>query len=163
MDRETYGDNYQNHLLEQYKLYVEMADRISARRVQINSFYISLLSGLIAIISVLGSKDLFSYFKQTKLQYFTLFLVGLLGITLCWVWQSNIRSYKQLNSVKFKVICEMEKYMPFSVYEREWDVLKKNKEYKAYIEQSIVEKYIPFILAAPYLILLIYSLIVFWR
>ena len=29
MDRDQYGDNYRAHLLEQYKLYVEMADRIS--------------------------------------------------------------------------------------------------------------------------------------
>ena len=163
MDKQSYGDNYQNHLLEQYKLYVEMADRISARRVQINSFYISLLSGLLAIISVFGNKDLFYQFKETKLQYITLFLVGLLGIILCWVWQSNIRSYKQLNSAKFKVIGEMEKHMPFSVYKREWDVLKEDREYKAYVEQTIVEKYIPFILAAPYLILSIYSLVAFLR
>ncbi len=36
MEKERYGEHYQSHLLEQYKLYVEMADRISARRGQIN-------------------------------------------------------------------------------------------------------------------------------
>ena len=30
--REQYGANYDSHLLEQYKLYLEMADRISQRR-----------------------------------------------------------------------------------------------------------------------------------
>ena len=159
MDRQTYGENYQNHLLEQYKLYVEMADRISARRVQVNSFYISLLSGLLAIISVFVNKDFFSKFQETKLQYITLFLLGALGIILCWVWHSNIYSYKLLNSVKFKVIDEIEKYMPFSVYEKEWEILKKDREYKPYIEQTLVEKYIPFILSIPYLILSVYSLV----
>jgi hypothetical protein len=27
----TYGEQYQSHLLEQYKLYVQMADKISER------------------------------------------------------------------------------------------------------------------------------------
>lgn len=34
----------QDLLIEQYKLYVEMADRISARRAETNKFYISLLT-----------------------------------------------------------------------------------------------------------------------
>ena len=36
MDREEYGTNYQAHLLEEYKLYVEMADRVSQRRAVAN-------------------------------------------------------------------------------------------------------------------------------
>ncbi|MBC1240456.1 hypothetical protein [Nostoc sp. 2RC] len=158
MDKDSYGDNYQNHLLEQYKLYVEMADRISARRVQINSFYITLLSGLLAIISVFGNKDFLSKLQNTRLQYISLFLLGLLGLILCFIWHSNIISYKQLNSAKFKVISEVEKNLPFAIYEREWEILKKDREYKVYLEQTLVEKYVTFILAIPYLILSIYSL-----
>ncbi|MDZ7994369.1 MAG: hypothetical protein RM022_004925 [Nostoc sp. EfeVER01] len=163
MNKQSYGENYQNHLLEQYKLYVEMADRISARRIQINSFYISLLSGLLAILSIFGNKDILAKLQNTNLQYTMLFLMGLLGLILCWIWHSNIGSYKLLNSAKFKVITEIEKDMPFPIYEREWEILKKDKEYKVYVEQTLVEKYIPFILAIPYLILLIYSLIAFIR
>jgi hypothetical protein len=159
MDRHDYGENFQGHLLEQYKLYVEMADRISARRVQINSFYISLLSGLLAIISIFGNKDFFLKFQNSKFQNMTLFVVGLLGIILCFVWQSNIRSYKQLNSAKFKVIGEIEKHMPLSLYEREWEFLKNDRGYQGYLEQTVIEKYIPFILAIPYVILLLYSLL----
>lgn len=55
MTKEEYGDNFQAHLLDQYKLYVEMADRISARRVQINNFYTSFLSGLLAFLSIVTS------------------------------------------------------------------------------------------------------------
>ena len=60
MDRDKYGDNYQAHLLEQYKLYVEMADRISQRREQSNRFYAGLVSAIVALlvlvqISIVGS------------------------------------------------------------------------------------------------------------
>jgi len=163
MDRQNYGENFQSHLLEQYKLYVEMADRISARRVQMNSFYISLISGLLALFSIFGNKKIFSNFQDGRLQNIVVLLIGLVGITLCFVWYSNIRSYRQINSVKFKVIHEIEKHMPFPAYEREWEILKKDKEYKRYIEQTVVEKYIPFILAIPYLIIIIYSLVAFIR
>ena len=42
MNPEKYGEKYKEHLLEQYKLYVEMADRISGRRQTANSFFLSI-------------------------------------------------------------------------------------------------------------------------
>ena len=38
---DKYGGEYQNHLLEQYKLYVQMADKISERRQSANSFFLT--------------------------------------------------------------------------------------------------------------------------
>ena len=49
--RENYGSEFQSHILEQYKLYVEMADRLSARRVQLTTLYTSILSGLLVSYS----------------------------------------------------------------------------------------------------------------
>ena len=43
MKPEEYGDKYSDHLLEQYKLYVEMTDRVSQRRERSNQFFITLL------------------------------------------------------------------------------------------------------------------------
>ena len=60
MKRDEYGDNYQAHLLEQYKLYVEMADRVSQRRDQSNRFYVTSVSALVALLVVmarLGAAD----------------------------------------------------------------------------------------------------------
>ena len=45
MSPEEYGDKYSDHLPEQYKLYVEMTDRVSQRRERSNQFFITLLSG----------------------------------------------------------------------------------------------------------------------
>jgi len=50
MNREEYGEQFKEHLIEQYKLYVEMTDRISDRRERTNRFYISLLSVLLALL-----------------------------------------------------------------------------------------------------------------
>src|SRR5258707_15691750 len=85
-------------LLEQYKLYVEMTDRVSARRGDTNKFYISLLTALLALLSIVVEKQLL-----LTLQSMILLLVGILGLVLCSTWVINLRSYRKLNSGKFKV------------------------------------------------------------
>ena len=152
--RENYGSEFQSHILEQYKLYVEMADRLSARRVQLTTLYTSILSGLLALLSITGNKDLFH-----GPQSFVLFVISILGLSICVVWTININSYKQLNFLKFKVIHEMEAHLAFPCYDREWEILKENRNKQHYLRLTAVEKYIPTILALPYVCLLIYSII----
>lgn len=153
MQQEEYGPNYKPHLLEQYKLYVEMVDRISNRRAQTNRFYISLLSGLLALLSMVVGRDIFSDFQTIVFS-----VISVLGLTLCALWNINIRSYKQLNSGKFKVIHEMEQHLPFPCYNREWEILGEGEKSKKYLQLTRVEQYVPFILAIPYILLFLYSL-----
>ncbi len=152
--REHYGGEFQSHILEQYKLYVEMADRVSARRVQLTTLYTSILSGLLALLSITGNKDLFH-----GPQSIVLLVISILGLSLCLVWTVNINSYKQLNFLKFKVIHEMEAHLAFPCYDREWKILKEDKTKQNYLRLTAVEKYIPTILAFPYFCLLIYSVV----
>jgi len=150
---EKYGDKFQDHLIEQYKLYVEMADRVSARRAQTNRFYISLLSVLLALLSIVVTREVFNGILSV-----IFVAVGILGIALCFLWYVNIRAYRQLNSGKFKAIHEMEQRLPFPAYEREWEILGKGKESKKYLKLTRIEQCVPFALAIPYLLLLVYSL-----
>ena len=78
---EKYGDKFQDHLIEQYKLYVEMADRVSTRRAQTNRFYISLLSGLLALLSIVVTREVFNGILSV-----IFVAVGILGIVLCFLW-----------------------------------------------------------------------------
>jgi len=151
IENNKYGEKFKEQLLEQYKLYVEMADRISERRMQTNKFYISLLSGLLALLSILVS---IGNLNQTL----TFVIVSLLGMALCILWHINIRSYRQLNSGKFKVIHEMEQNLPFPCYDKEWEILGKGKEKSKYFQFTRVEKYIPLILSIPYIFLFLYTL-----
>jgi hypothetical protein len=152
--KEDYGSEFKAHLLEQYKLYVEMADRVSSRRVQTASFYTSILSSLLALLSITSNKELFQ-----GPQSFVLLTISILGLCLCLAWTANINSYKQLNSLKFKVIHDMETHLPFPCYDMEWKILKEDKNRQRYFRLTTIEQYIPAILAIPYLCLLIYSLV----
>ena len=152
--RENYGSEFKTHLLEQYKLYVEMADRVSSRRVQAASFYTSVLSALLALLSITSNEELFQ-----GPQSFVLLTIAILGLCLCLAWAANINSYKQLNSLIFKVIHDMEAYLPYPCYDMEWKILKEDKNRQRYFRLTAIEQYIPIILAIPYLCLLIYSLV----
>ncbi len=146
-------------LLELYKLYVEMADRVSQRRLQTNKFYMTLLSGILVILSFTNDK---SHLEITSTYQSSIFFAfGLLGCLICIIWYYNIRSHSQLNAKKFEVIHEMERELPYPLYAREWKLLGEGKDAKKYFQLTKVEKWIPAILALPYLILCLLSIMSF--
>ena len=49
---DAHGEKYQSAILEQYKLYVEMADRVSARRALANTFFLTLNTAVFTAIGV---------------------------------------------------------------------------------------------------------------
>jgi len=153
MRKEEYGEQFKDHLLEQYKLYVEMADRVSDRRERTNRFYISLLSLFLALLSIIFGRNILGEFQTV-----VFLIISVLGLVLCILWYVNIRSYRQLNSGKFKVIHEMEQYLPFNCYDKEWEILKKGKESETYLQLTSVEEYVPILLAVINLLLFICSL-----
>ncbi len=126
---EEYKGNYKEHLLEQYKLYVEMADRISSRRQTANSFFLTINTALVALVG---------YTQAT-------FVVGLSGMILCCLWNRIIKSYKGLNTGKFRVIHELERKLPSSPYDAEWVALGEGKNSKLYLPFTHIEIAVPWI------------------
>ncbi len=151
MTPEEYGDKYSDHLLEQYKLYVEMTDRVSQRRERSNQFFITLLAGP-AILAVLarfwlgGSSDSGAFLPAVLLAS------GLLGMALSITWFVTIRSYRHLNNARFHVIGEMEKRLPFGSYSYEWELLSPR-----FLLLSVIEQFLPGIVCSLFSTLSIYS------
>jgi hypothetical protein len=137
-----------NLLLEQYKLYVQMADRNSDRRVDANKFFISLLTGLVALLSVIAQLH-----GPTIAQNAVFLAVGVFGVLLCYVWYITIRSYRQLNSAKFRLIGEVESRLPFPFYDEEWKKLGMGKDKKKYVPITHVEQYVPVLFAMIFAVL----------
>lgn len=65
-------------ITEQYKIFIEMADRISERRGKANQFYIAALTGLIAIMSFTISC---SISEEYQLQI--IIICSIFGVLLC--------------------------------------------------------------------------------
>jgi hypothetical protein len=136
---------YDEKLFEQYKMYVELTDRISQRRATANSFFISANAALLTIAS---------WFKEDFGNY--IYLISVAGIAISLFWFFGIRSYKQLNAGKFKVIHEIEKHLPMNLFSHEWKSLGKGESRKEYWPLSHVELKIPFVFVVLYLALAVF-------
>jgi hypothetical protein len=95
-------------VLELYKLAVERADGVSARRGVANTFFLTVNTGLAAL---LGAKTLRWY-------------VAAAGIVFALAWWALLRSYRRLNDAKCKVINAIEQQLLIKVFTDEWTYLK---------------------------------------
>ena len=134
MDRDEYGDNYQPHLMEQYKLYVEMADRVSQRREQSNRFYAGLMSAIIALLVVMAR-----FGVSGDNWMIALLVAGIFGTILSIIWYVNLGSYRALNSAKFNVINGMEPQLPHAGYTDEWAQLRPPDGPAKYFQLTRIE------------------------
>ncbi|MEV0446191.1 hypothetical protein AB0I84_39730 [Streptomyces spectabilis] len=136
---------YQNTLLEQYKLCVEMADRVSARRSLSNTFFLTVNSVLVAVMgqAAPGLRSGVSVW---------LLLAGLLILlSMCLSWFALVRSYRQLNTAKWAVIGAFEERLPAFAYSRaEWGLLGEGRSWRKYLRLSHVEQWVPIVFAASY-------------
>lgn len=143
--KNTYGAEYEKHLFEQYKLYVEMADRISARRMLANSFFIGVHTALIAAFTVL--------FKEGILLRSFVGIPFIAAVILCFIWWRIVYSYRQLNSAKFKVIHTLEARLPVAPYDAEWYELGGGKNPKLYRPITHIENWVPLCFGLLYILL----------
>jgi len=127
---------YEQHLIEQYKLAVEMADRVSSRRMLANSFFVAIHTAIIAAISFLVKEGHFAVSYLTAV----LFLAVLI---LCVLWWLILDSYRKLNAGKFKVIDKIEERLPLAIYGAEWIALGEGKKRSLYRPLTHIEQIVP--------------------
>jgi hypothetical protein len=142
-------EKYQAHLLEQYKLYVEMADRVSQRRLTTNSYFLSINTAVLAFIG----------YSSVKEKSAGLWLIGVAGIVLSLLWFFIVTSYRDLNTAKFTIIHEVEKRLPLSLYAAEWNAMGRGKVSGLYRPLSHIERVVPWIFVVLYVYVVIRSLL----
>jgi hypothetical protein len=140
-------EKYQAAILDMYKLYVEMADRVSARRGLANTFFLTLNSAIFTLFGVLW-KD-----KPPELDDAVVILLAIVVIGQCAAWGMLVRSYRLLNSAKFKVVGLLEKKLPASPYwSAEWKALGEGNDWRLYLPLSHLETWVPLLFGGVYLI-----------
>jgi len=138
--------------IEQYKLYVETAERNSSRRLTANSFFLTINTGLSALLGYMSSfKGIDSAVAQV--------VVPVAGIILSYFWYRLIISYREMNRAKFKVIHAMEKQLPFNAFDAEWEAVEHGNNPKGYRPYSNIESAIPWVFIAIHAMLFIIPLI----
>lgn len=147
VSKEEYGPSYRDHLLEIYKSYLEMADRISERREKANSFFLAVNTALVALLA----KDAFGAVPASP--RFLEILVPGAAMVLCFLWYRIVRSYRDLNSAKFKVVHQIERLLPLRPYDAEWESVGRGKNPKLYLPFTHVERFVPWLFMAFHLVL----------
>jgi len=147
--KQNYGPDYQNHFLEQYKLYLSSVEKISDRRQNANSHFITINT---ALISILGLSFKLTLFENTQ---WVRALIAFVGIVICVIFWYLLRAYRQLNTGKFVVIHKIERRLPLSLYRYEWEVLGQGKNTRKYYPFSHIELLIPWVFGIVYVLLII--------
>lgn len=135
---EKYKEDYHRLLLEQYKTYVEMADRIIERRNKTNTFFLSANSFLLSALGILSEFDFLP-----NLGIWWLYIASSGGVVFAITWLFIVRSYRQLSSAKYHIINDLEKELPSSPYTKEWKVLESGKNWRKYTRLTKVETFVP--------------------
>jgi hypothetical protein len=131
-------------LLELYKMAVEMADRVSARRGTANAFFLSVQTAMLGaiVIAATGGK---------QVPWWAALILALAGISISVTWWLQLRSYRTLNDAKFEVINSVEPQLPIQIFSTEWEILThepSKKWWNRYAELGATERRIPWIFAA---------------
>jgi hypothetical protein len=134
---------YQQAILEQYKLFAEMADRTSNRRGLANTFFLTFNTAAISTLAgLLAGRNVYTGWL----------LIPLAALLIeCLAWFALIRSYRLLNSAKFAVICAMEEQLPAMPWTMEWYRIGFNSGTNRYRRITLIERWVPITFSVAYL------------
>ena len=142
ISKKKYGQNYDETVLEQWKLCVEMANTNTEKRTNSNNIFITINAALLAVVSF-------------SLEYKSIIL-SVVGIAVCVVWLCSIESYKKLSSVKYHIVNDIEQRLPLKPFTYEWCTLKNEKKY---IGLTKIEKTLPCLFILLYVISIVLPII----
>jgi hypothetical protein len=140
------SEKYHAAVMDQWKHYVEMADRVSSRRGLTNTFFLTLNTAIFTVIGVVGKEG-----SEVEPWVLVFPLIVVLGECAAWWWL--VRSYRLLNSAKFKVVGLLEERLPSSPFWRaEWTALGEGRDWRRYLPLTHLEQSVPILFALVYLI-----------
>lgn len=144
-------------ILEIYKMYHDSIEKVTEKRQKANSFFLTLNTGILAVIGFLFQKD-----APTELRPLFL-LLPFAGIISGIFWLKMVMSYRQLNSGKFIILNMIEEYLPIAPYRSEWKELEEGKNKKKYHPLTNIERWIPILFIIVYGILALYFIYLFLK
>jgi hypothetical protein len=131
-------------ILDQYRLYVEMADRISARRITTMSFFLPSNTAFVGALAVLLREGTLANAREWALAPFGAAMI------MCVAWWLMLLSYKRLNTSKYAVILDMERMLPLAPYAAEWRMLGEGRQRRDYLPITSIELLVPWVFCSIY-------------
>lgn len=141
--RADYGEDFDAHVLEQYRLFVETEERLVSRRQEENRFFLTVNALLVTVISVLIRQNI-----SDREAAAGVLLLGLAGIVLCYAWRAIIESYKTLNASKFQIIERFEAQLPARMFGAEWEAAER----AGYEPFTKIERRVPLVFGSLFVV-----------
>ncbi|MEG3636391.1 RipA family octameric membrane protein [Micromonospora palythoicola] len=138
-------------VVDLYKMATEMADRISVRRATANAFFLTTQTTFVAVLGIAMP-------SLSAAPIWIVVAIGAAGLILSASWWLQLRSYRELNAAKFRVINTLEEQLPVKIFADEWEILKQDpiKRWRPrYAELGAVERTVPWLFSCLYLLLIV--------
>lgn len=152
VDREALWINKDSDaLVEQYKTYVESSIHVSNWRIAANTVHLTLSSLIISALAYLLNRN-----DSPNALIITAWAIGLL---LAGQWWATITQYRNLNTVKFNIIHELESGLAIAPFDVEWKLVDRGRNKALYWPVSHIERWIPVLVALAESIVSLYGLV----
>jgi hypothetical protein len=143
-------------LIKQYKVYVDTTNKVSDRRGSAHTLLLTVNTSLITVYGLVLAKDT----PLAAVHGPWTWLLPIVGLLVSFTWFLLIRSYRALNSAKFKVVSGIERRLPAQLFDLEWKYLERGETMR-YTPLTHVEQYVPLAFGLFYVALLGVSLHLF--
>ncbi|MCQ2472466.1 MAG: hypothetical protein MJ147_10580 [Clostridia bacterium] len=116
-------------LFEQYKFFAKTSEDLLTRRQAANSFY---LSANVAIITIAGTM---LSIESLNMKFRALFclITCIIGLIINRSWHQILESYGINNSSKMVILQMIEKKLPASLFDAEWNVMDRPYKKEPYV------------------------------
>ena len=131
-------------LIEQYKIYLQMLEGSTRRRMDTNAFFIA-INALMATLTFLFNKG----------NLLATALVCVTGLLFSWIWYVLLRNYNVVNRAKWDVVNEMEAHLQCDPFNSEYPKMINEK----YHSISVLERRLPIVFAGVYIIMFVIAIV----
>lgn len=143
------NDEYHLLLMEQYKIYVEMADRLNARRSLAQTYFMTFHAIVLGLLGL-------TLIHEQSMQRVGFLLFPLLGLlVMCYGWWALVQYFRRVSRAKALVISEFEKRLPSRPsIQAEYKAMGRLNPYKPLKRMEVL---LPFVFGLLYIFSFIYA------
>jgi|SRR5690348_2862795 len=152
---------------QQYRLFVDTAERNSDRRASTQRFYTAMHTSLLTLLIVVGGYGLLGQNTSldgqrpdgsvvaNQVQAPIVIAACVIGVMLAILWHAHLQAFRRLSAAKFKIINDMEEDMPYQAFMREWEALNGADPgmKRRHVQLTALERVVPLIAILFYMAL----------
>ncbi len=151
-----YSENLElrnKYLLSQYTLFLESTERLTDRRQNLTSTYLTIVTALLPVVLYMLSSD------NRTLHLLTV-VISSIAILMCFSWMKMIESYGKVSSTKYAILQQIEKRLPLSILDAEW--LHLSQKVNNYVSFTHRERMFPHIFMMINITLIFVALVMYF-